>query len=68
VKQHAEISFSTFISSAANRTEAIVSFLALLELVKQRFVNVDQGDIFHDIVIRHHPDAPSTDPFVESFV
>lgn len=68
VKKHAKTSFHAFISGAANRTEAIISFLALLELVKQRFVLVDQKDLFHDIAINVDANAPATDPFAESFV
>lgn len=68
VKAHAEVSFHQFVSGATSRTEAIVSFLALLELVKQRFVCVEQEDLFQDIAIRHDASAPASDPFVESFL
>lgn len=46
-----EHSFRELASSATNRMEMIVSFLAILELVKQRYVVVDQGDAFGDIRI-----------------
>ncbi|MEI6650652.1 MAG: segregation/condensation protein A [Candidatus Moraniibacteriota bacterium] len=39
------------LAAAGNRMEVIVSFLAVLELVKQRFVVADQGDAFGDIRI-----------------
>ena len=68
IRSHAKTSFHTFIQGANTRTEAIVSFLALLELVKQRFVVVDQKSLFHDIDISTAPDAPQHDPLAESFV
>lgn len=68
IRSHAKTSFHTFVKDANNRTEAIVSFLALLELVKQRFVVVDQKALFHDIDIASAPDAPQHDPLAESFV
>ncbi|MBI4458372.1 segregation/condensation protein A [Candidatus Uhrbacteria bacterium] len=45
------VNFKTVLLSAESRTEIIVSFLALLELVKQRGVAVRQEKKFHDIVI-----------------
>jgi segregation and condensation protein A len=68
IRSHAKTSFHTFVKDAGSRTEAIVSFLALLELVKQKFVVVDQKALFHDIDIASSPDAPQHDPFAESFV
>jgi segregation and condensation protein A len=46
-----EISFSDLKTSAKNKIEVIVSFLALLELVKQRIVTVEQSKLFEDIRI-----------------
>ena len=43
--------FSSVLSSAESRTEVIVSFLALLELVKQRTVTVSQESMWGDITI-----------------
>lgn len=43
--------FSHLVANAKNKTEVIVSFLALLELVKQRLVDVKQGELFTDIAI-----------------
>ncbi|MEK9152674.1 MAG: ScpA family protein [Patescibacteria group bacterium] len=47
----ASVNFRTVLLSAASRTEIIVSFLALLELVKQRGVVVRQTNKFEDITI-----------------
>jgi len=43
--------FKEILASAQSRTEIVVSFLALLELVKQRSVVVRQDSQFNDIVI-----------------
>ncbi|MFA5935491.1 MAG: segregation/condensation protein A [Patescibacteria group bacterium] len=68
IKSHAKTTFHTFLKGTESRTEAIVSFLALLELVKQRFVLVDQKNLFNDIDISASPDAPEADPLAHSFV
>jgi len=54
-----EMGFSQLKSSAKNNIEVIVSFLALLELVKQRIVSVEQSELFEEIRIRKHeiPDS-----------
>lgn len=62
IRKHAKVSFRQFIGGAKHKQEAIVGFLALLELVKQRFITVDQGNIFDDISISAHPEAPERDP------
>ncbi|TAL19008.1 hypothetical protein EPN90_04780 [Patescibacteria group bacterium] len=46
-----EVSFKNFVRSAKKRTEVVVSFLALLELVKQRVAKVEQNELFSDITI-----------------
>lgn len=45
-------SFHDLLRLAASRTEMIVTFLAVLELVKQRSVSVQQSNHFHDIQIQ----------------
>lgn len=45
------VSFKSIIKEAKTKTEVIVSFLALLELVKQRSVIVKQSRLFQDIEI-----------------
>lgn len=46
-----QASFSTFVQDAKDRAEIVVTFLALLELVKQDMVQVLQDDLFGDLVI-----------------
>jgi len=58
-------SFRSVLMTARNRTEIVVTFLALLELVKQRAVDVRQTSQFQDITItsadeaRVHQAAPA---------
>lgn len=44
-----ESSFSELISGAKNKTDVIISFLAMLEMVKQRIVEVEQKELFQEI-------------------
>jgi segregation and condensation protein A len=46
-----EVSFQRFLSEAKDKTEVIVSFLAVLELMRQREVVLEQAEMFGDIVI-----------------
>lgn len=68
IKDLTQTTFHEFIGVHATKAELVVSFLALLELVKQRFVAVEQQELFHDIGIQSHPDAPKHDPLANSFV
>lgn len=52
ILKRAETSFSAMIRGARNKTEIIVSFLALLELIKQKIINASQENIFEDISIK----------------
>ena len=47
-----ESNFNELLSQAKSKTEIIVTFLALLELVKQRDIAVMQDDMFSDITIK----------------
>ncbi|MDO8560308.1 MAG: segregation/condensation protein A [bacterium] len=46
-----KLRFSELLKTSKNRMEVIVSFLAVLELTKQRTVSVRQDELFKDIVI-----------------
>jgi segregation and condensation protein A len=51
------LSFRQLLGQGGDRTEVIVSFLAILELVKQRTVSAEQGELFSDITVKkieHH--------------
>lgn len=45
------IKFSEFIKDRGNKTEIIVSFLAMLELIKQRTLSANQDYLFEEIII-----------------
>lgn len=52
LKARVERAFSELVSGAKEKMEVIVSFLALLELAKQRLVAIEQKKLFDDIKIR----------------
>ncbi|HLN19400.1 MAG TPA: segregation/condensation protein A [Patescibacteria group bacterium] len=47
-----ESSFAEFVGSASDKIEVIVSFLAVLEMVKQRIIDVEQGELFQEIKLK----------------
>ena len=51
LKSNKSASFSQMLNNSKNRTEVIIGFLALLELVKQKTVSLKQDDNFSDILI-----------------
>lgn len=57
IARQAHMSFQEVARSAASKVEVIVSFLALLELVKQRLVVAEQAGAFRDILVKRPFDA-----------
>lgn len=55
VQRAAVTSFREAFTKGAQRSDVVVSFLALLELVKQRILSAEQTHAFHDILIRKRP-------------
>jgi segregation and condensation protein A len=49
MRKKIETSFSDIVANAKDKIEVIVSFLAMLEMVKQRIIQVEQKDLFKDI-------------------
>jgi segregation and condensation protein A len=49
--KRAKISFNETVRGAKNKVEVVVSFLAILEMLKQKFVIVKQENAFGDILI-----------------
>lgn len=49
-----KFNFSKIIAQAQSKTELIVSFLAVLELAKQKELNFEQTELFGEIEIRTH--------------
>lgn len=52
ISEKLETSLSSLLKEAKSKTEVIVTFLALLELTKQRILTVEQNELFEDIIIR----------------
>ena len=53
IKGKIETSFAELVSTAEDKVDVIVSFLAMLEMVKQRIIHVDQGELFSEIKLKH---------------
>ena len=51
LKQKGKISFSSFLSDINSRIETVVTFLAVLELIKQKIVQATQENLFGEIDI-----------------
>lgn len=47
-----KVSFNKVLEMAANKTEVIVSFLAMLEMMRQREIVLDQEKMFGEIIIQ----------------
>lgn len=47
--KRARVSFSEILNKSGNKTDVIVSFLAMLELVRMQQIGVTQGELFSDI-------------------
>jgi len=58
ITRRVESSFHELIRKAENKVEVIVSFLALLELIKQRFIHVEQKECLSNIHIKRLSDTP----------
>lgn len=51
IKRQKQANFFSLLNDRNNKTELVVSFLALLELMKQKTVKLEQKEVFSDIVI-----------------
>jgi segregation and condensation protein A len=47
-----DVTFSDLLKTAKNKQEIIITFLALLELIKQRIFSAEQEALFADVVIK----------------
>ena len=52
IREKVELKLKDLVKSAKSKTEVIVTFLALLELVKQNLLTVEQHALFSDITIK----------------
>lgn len=55
LRQRIETSFTDLTANAKDKIDVILSFLAMLEMVKQRIIDVDQGELFKEIKMKVHP-------------
>ncbi len=53
ILKRSQMTFSDVVKGSKTKVDVVVSFLALLELVKQNVVTTIQGDVFSDIDIKH---------------
>jgi len=52
LKEHKKVSFRDLLGSSQNKTDVIVSFLALLELMRDQKAYIHQDDIFGDMEVK----------------
>ena len=53
LQEKVETSFSELVSNAKDKVEIIVSFLAMLELIKQKLIHVEQNELFSEIHMKN---------------
>ena len=52
LRQRMEANFSDLVANASDKVDVIISFLAMLEMVKQRIIEVEQGELFQEIKLK----------------
>lgn len=52
LRRRMEATFADIASQAKDKIEVIISFLAMLEMVKQRIIEVEQGELFKEIKLK----------------
>ncbi len=57
-----ETRLSDLLATAKNKSEVIVTFLALLELTKQKILTVEQETLFTDITIKKYENTTNLEP------
>lgn len=60
LSEQIETKLSHVLKTAKNKSEVVITFLALLELIKQRILIVDQEALFTDITIKRYEQATET--------
>jgi segregation and condensation protein A len=53
LRQRVEMSFAELTQGATEKIDVILSFLAMLEMVKQRIIDVEQNDLFQEIRLKN---------------
>lgn len=62
LSEQVETRLSDLLKTAKNKSEIIVTFLALLELIKQKLFTADQETLFTDVVIKKYDHAVQAAP------
>jgi segregation and condensation protein A len=57
LKEQGEMAFDVLIAGAEGRVEVIVTFLAVLELVKNGAISIHQEQLFGHILLRYRPEG-----------
>lgn len=53
LREKVQTSFSELVANAKDKIEIVISFLAMLELIKQKLIHVEQGELFSEIKLKH---------------
>ena len=53
LRERVQTSFAELVADATDKIEVVVSFLAMLEMVKQRIIHVEQEGLFSEIKMKH---------------
>ena len=53
LREKVQTSFAELIANTQDKVEVVVSFLAMLEMVKQRLIHIEQDELFGEILMRH---------------
>ena len=51
IEKRIKIAFHETVEQAESKVDVVVTFLAMLEMIKQRVVSVQQSELFGDIII-----------------
>lgn len=62
LKQHRKVAFENIFSQCENRLHAIFTFLAMLELVQQKYLMLMIGSGRNNFIIEWNPEAPDESP------
>ncbi len=54
ISEQIETNLSSLLTNAKNKSEVIITFLALLELIKQKVLTVEQEALFTDVTIKKY--------------
>lgn len=62
LRERVNTSFAELVAHATDKVEIVVSFLAMLELVKQKIIHVEQGELFSEIKMKHRDNEKCNPP------